>query len=208
MSFKTHLNLIMLRHEDVGGMWKVFRVISYIILQNTPAVSICTLLHSLNYFICSSLIPLFTSFSPLQCQMSKSPSFEDSSNPSSQTSEQFQLNTFLFFNRTWVFWQLSWVISQNLYDLYEKGEKESQKLYLPHLYHTVGRFHTSTQHISGIIYCLSHIATFVWPGIDKGTFGNLRVMRGRNPVVGQRIIHVLHIYWIIFLIPNTVFFCK
>lgn len=67
------------------------------------------------------------------------------------------------------------------------------------------------QYISGILlkcYFLLTGGRSVWTGIDNVTFGNLRVMRGRNPVVGQRIIHVLRIYWIIFLIPNTVFFCK
>lgn len=59
MSSKTHLNLIMVMHEDVGGMWKVFRVISHLILENRPAISIWILLH---YFIGSSLLPLFISF--------------------------------------------------------------------------------------------------------------------------------------------------
>lgn len=61
MSFETHLNLIMLRHEHVGGMWKVFRVISHLIFQNTPACYIHFLAFP-DYFICSSLLPLFTCF--------------------------------------------------------------------------------------------------------------------------------------------------
>lgn len=62
MSFETHLNITMLQHEHVGGMWKVFRVISYHIFQNTPACYIHFLAFP-DYFICSSLLPLFTCFS-------------------------------------------------------------------------------------------------------------------------------------------------
>lgn len=36
MNFETYLNLIMLKHNHVGGTWMVFRAIPHPILQNIP----------------------------------------------------------------------------------------------------------------------------------------------------------------------------
>lgn len=167
MSFETHLNITMLQHEYVGGMWKVFRVISYHIFQNTPACYIHFLAFP-DYFICSSLLPLFTCFfhyngrwaNPLHLKAVQT------HHPTLCTANEFwhehreavgawrkkrshfsNLNfwkargfqnsfNFLFFTRTWVFWQLSWVISQNLYDLMRRGKK-SPKNPICHIYTTL-----------------------------------------------------------------------